>query len=230
MVVDAGPEPELMDTCLDELGIESVGTLVLTHMHLDHYGGMAGVFDGREVGSVLLGSAKPDLPEEVSAELRRQGIAPDRGTAGHHGSEGYASWDVLWPTKAGTGGNENDSSIVLLVEVRTEDGAALRLLLTGDLESEAGGVMLRGLGRQTPMIDLLKVSHHGARNGGTEMLERLQPRAALISVGRDNDYGHPAPEILSALSRHQIPAFRTDEIGTVLLEQRDGSLVVTGLP
>ncbi len=230
MVIDAGPEPELMDACLDALGIERVGTLVLTHMHLDHYGGMTGVFDGREVGSVLLGSAKADLPREVAAELRRQGISPELGAAGLHGTEGYVSWNVLWPTKSGSGGNENDSSIVLLVEVRTEDGAALRLLLTGDLESEAGGVMLRGLGGQTPVIDLLKVSHHGARNGGTEMIERLQPRAALISVGRDNDYGHPAPEILSALSRHQIPAFRTDEIGTVLLELRGGSLVVTGLP
>lgn len=230
MVIDAGPEPELMDICLDELKIESVGTLVLTHMHLDHYGGMAGVFDGREVGSVLLGSAKPELPQEVDVELRRRGITPERGTAGRHGTEGYASWNVLWPTKAGKGGNENDSSIVLLVEVRTEGGAALRLLLTGDLESEAGGAMLRGLGGQTPLVDLLKVSHHGARNGGTEMLERLQPRAALISVGRDNDYGHPAPEILSALSRHRIPALRTDVIGTVLLELRDGSLLVTGLP
>ncbi|WP_262104609.1 ComEC/Rec2 family competence protein [Arthrobacter sp. Marseille-P9274] len=230
MVIDAGPEPGPMDTCLDQLGIESVGTLVLTHMHLDHYGGMAGVFDGREVGSVLLGSAKPDLPGEVTAELRRQGITPERGAAGRHGAEGSASWSVLWPTKAGAGGNENDSSIVLLVEVRAEDGAAFRLLLTGDLESEAAGVMLRGLGGQAPVVDLLKVSHHGARNGGTNMLERLQPRAALISVGKDNDYGHPAPEILSALSRHQIPVFRTDVIGTVLVELRDGRMLVTGLP
>jgi len=80
------------------------------------------------------------------------------------------------------------------------------------------------------VVDLLKVSHHGARNGGTEMLERLQPRAALISVGKDNDYGHPAPEILSALTRHQIPAFRTDVIGTVLVELRDGRMLVTGIP
>jgi ComEC/Rec2-related protein len=230
MVIDAGPEPAPMDSCLDRLGIDSVGMLVLTHMHLDHYGGMAGVFDGREVGSVLLGSAKPDLPGAAAAELRRHGMTARRGTAGQSGTEGRASWKVLWPTKAGTGGNENDSSIVLLVELRAQDGAVLRLLLAGDLESEAAAVMLRGFDGQAPTVDLLKISHHGARNGGTELIDRLKPRAALISVGADNDYGHPAPEILAALSRHRIPAFRTDLIGTVLVELRGGRMLVAGLP
>ena len=63
MVIDAGPEPDAMDSCLDSLGVESVGLLVLTHMHLDHYGGLDGVLDGRRVARVLVGSSKKELPD-----------------------------------------------------------------------------------------------------------------------------------------------------------------------
>jgi len=227
-VVDAGPDPRLIDNCLDMLGVQSVGMLVLTHMHLDHYGGMAGVFEDREVSSVMIGSSKPELPPEAAAEMRRQSVVPVRGTAGQSGSEGVVAWQVLWPAEAPAGRSENDSSVVLLLEVRQEDGTELHLLLTGDLEAEAAAAMLHGLGGRTPAVDLIKVSHHGARNGGDELFEQLNPQSALISVGADNDYGHPAPEILAALDRLGIPAFRTDLVGTVLVDLREGRLVITG--
>jgi ComEC/Rec2-related protein len=226
MVIDAGPEPGAMDSCLDSLGVESIGLLVLTHMHLDHYGGLDGVLDGRKVARVLVGSSKKELPDLVEGTLAEHGVDPELGEAGQSGRTGSASWQILWPTAARSGESENDSSIVMLVTVSGPDGGVLRILLTGDLEEEAAADLLRGLALEPGSVDVLKISHHGARNGGTAILDQVQPRAAVISVGRDNDYGHPAPEILSALERLRIPVFRTDQIGTIVVDLADGSLAV----
>ncbi|MCW2134006.1 ComEC/Rec2 family competence protein [Arthrobacter sp. VKM Ac-2550] len=226
MVIDAGPEPGAMDSCLDSLGVESIGLLVLTHMHLDHYGGLDGVLDGRKVARVLVGSSKKELPDLVGGTLAEHGLDPELGKAGQSGRTGSASWQILWPTAARTGASENDSSIVMLVTVTGADGGVLRILLTGDLEEEAAADLLRGLALEPGSVDVLKISHHGARNGGTAILDRVQPRTAVISVGRDNDYGHPAPTILSALERLRIPVFRTDQIGTIVVDLADGSLAV----
>jgi competence protein ComEC len=226
MVIDAGPEPGAMDSCLDSLGVESVGILVLTHMHLDHYGGLDGVLDGRKVARVLVGSSKKELPDLVEGTLAEHGLDPELGEAGQSGRTGSASWQILWPTAGRSGASENDSSIVMLVTVSGADGGILRLLLTGDLEEDAAADLLRGLALEPGSVDVLKISHHGARNGGTAILDQLQPRTAVISVGRDNDYGHPAPEILSALERLRIPVFRTDQIGTIVVDLAEGSFAV----
>jgi competence protein ComEC len=114
----------------------------------------------------------------------------------------------------------------MLVTVQGSDGEVLRVLLTGDLEDDGATDLLRGLTLEPGSVDVLKISHHGARNGGTGILEQVQPRTAVISVGRDNDYGHPAPEILSALERLRIPIFRTDQIGTIVIDLADGSMTV----
>ena len=67
IVVDAGPETDLMGRCLDRLGVEQIDVLVLTHMHLDRSGGIDGVLAGRQTERVLYSSAKEALPEVVRA-------------------------------------------------------------------------------------------------------------------------------------------------------------------
>ena len=114
----------------------------------------------------------------------------------------------------------------MLVTVTGADGGVLRILLTGDLEEEAAADLLRGLALEPGSVDILKISHHGARNGGTAILDQVRPRTAVISVGRGNDYGHPAPEILSALERLRVPVFRTDQIGTIVVDLAEGSFAV----
>ncbi|NKX54041.1 ComEC/Rec2 family competence protein [Arthrobacter mobilis] len=227
IVVDTGPEPALMDACLDRLGVSWIEVLVLTHMHLDHYGGLAGALDGRGVGRVLVGSARSKLPEQVTTALAAAGAAPERGAAGMSGTAGSARWQILWPVPGGAGaGEENDASLVLSVQAGTGSAGEISMLLTGDLEAEAAGMLLMRLGRAVPAVDVLKISHHGARNGGTRLIEALQPKAAVISVGRGNDYGHPAPEILAALQQNGVPVFRTDVLGTITVAAGGGRLQV----
>ena len=89
---------------------------------------------------------------------------------------------------------------------------AVRVLLQGD----AGlPVEARLAGRVGP-VELLKVGHHGSRTAtGDAWLDELTPHEAVISVGRTNRYGHPAPEVVARLARHGITVLRTDERGTI---------------
>src|ERR671923_247836 len=65
-------------------------------------------------------------------------------------------------------------------------------------------------------VELLKVGHHGSRSATSDAwLDELAPHEAVISVGRHNRYGHPAPEVLNRLVAHGITILRTDERGTI---------------
>lgn len=78
-------------------------------------------------------------------------------------------------------------------------------------------------------VDVLKIAHHGARNGGTVLIDGLRPRLAVISVGADNDYGHPHPMIVEALETAGVPTARTDELGSFLIRIAGNRLEVRPL-
>jgi len=229
IVVDTGPEAAPMDGCLRRLGVVRIELLVLTHMHLDHYGGLAGALAHRSVGAVLVGSSQAQLPDPVQQALAAAGARVQRGSAGMSGGAGGLLWEVLWPLPGRPPREENDASLVLRITAAGDGGGGLSMLLTGDLESEAAATLLARLGSDLPPVDVLKIGHHGARNGGTRLIRALLPKAAVISVGRGNDYGHPAPEILAALEQARVPVFRTDQLGTILLEAGSGKLEVAAL-
>jgi competence protein ComEC len=226
IVVDTGPESDAMDRCLDGLGVERVDVLVLTHMHLDHYGGLGGVVEGRQIARILYSSAEEEQPAPVLSTLQNHGLQAERAAAGLSGSSGGVEWEVHWPVDGRTGLTENDSSLVVEIALPSESGRPLRMLFTGDLEQEQVPALLQQLGTGFG-VDVLKISHHGARNGGTALINTLRPAAALISVGAGNEYGHPAPEILAALQAAGVHVLRTDQLGTVLLDVGDGELSVS---
>jgi competence protein ComEC len=116
---------------------------------------------------------------------------------------------VLWPRSgpleegAGDGSSANDASVVVLAVV-----GGLRILLTGDVEPPGQAALARTLPGLD--VDVLKVPHHGSRYQDLGWLDSLEPEVALVSVGADNDYGHPAPPVLDALSANGAEVYRTD--------------------
>jgi competence protein ComEC len=111
----------------------------------------------------------------------------------------------------------NNKTQVLLFE---REGR--RALLTGD----AGAVTERTLLREgrVPRADALKVGHHGSRGGTTPaFLASVAPRVALLSCGRENRFGHPAPETLATLAAGNVRLFRTDLLGDVRVELAPGA-------
>ncbi|MFZ2503398.1 MAG: ComEC/Rec2 family competence protein, partial [Nocardioides sp.] len=125
------------------------------------------------------------------------------------------------PSLAGVddGSGPNNASIVLVAEVGGE-----RLLLTGDIEPSAQATLARTVaGLQ---VDVLKVPHHGSRFQDLAFLTSLGARWAIISVGADNDYGHPSPDTVAALEEAGQEVLRTDQLGDILvLGTADGGVV-----
>jgi len=213
VVVDAGPDPGLVDSCLRRLGIKAVPVLVLTHFHADHVDGLAGVLRGRRIGRILT-SPLPD-PEAGAAAVRRTaeraGVAMDAVTAGATASVGPISWEVLAPggeTYPDSDSPPNDASVVMLVEIR-----GIRILLTGDQERPSQAALRRS--RPGLRADVLKVAHHGSSKQDVDLIAGLGARLAVISVGEDNDYGHPAGPALDLLARSTMAVRRTDQDGDI---------------
>jgi len=230
VVVDAGPDPAAVDACLDRLDITRVPLLVLTHFHADHIDGLAGVLDDRAVGAVEVSplADPPDGVRSVDSLTHADGLEPAVAPYATARRVGDVTLQVLWPLPSsatrgpGDGSTANDASVVLLVEV-----AGVRVLLTGDVEPDAQEALARAW--PTLHVDVLKVPHHGSRYQDLAFLAGLGARLALVSVGKDNDYGHPAPETLTALAGTGAEVLRTDVDGDVVVVVEDGDLAaVTG--
>ncbi|MFE9117730.1 ComEC/Rec2 family competence protein [Streptomyces sp. NPDC007172] len=229
VVVDTGPEPLAVDRCLHELGVTRIPLLLLTHFHADHVGGLAGVLRGRSVGVIeTTGFSEPPDQAAFVRRVAAAGRVPVV-TAGYgeRRALGGLSWEVLWPPPTpgpgppGSGpmpgsrpvlapDGPNDASVTLLVRT----AAGLTLLLPGDLEPPSQRALLRGnpgLG----WVDVLKVAHHGSAHQEPALLRAVRPRLALISVGRGNRYGHPAPGTVAVLRARGAAVLRTDVDGAI---------------
>ncbi|MFD7467899.1 ComEC/Rec2 family competence protein [Streptomyces tendae] len=236
VVVDAGPDPALIDHCLRSLGISRVPLVLLTHFHADHVAGLPGVLRGRSVGAIE--TTALEEPADQAEFVRRQAAAgriPLRhATAGEQRRSGPLSWQVVWPppsppsppttTAPGTEGGPNDASVTLLVRT-----AGLRLLLLGDLEPPAQRELARSPAAAALQgVDVLKVAHHGSAHQDFAFLRRVAPRLALISCGEDNTYGHPAPGTVAALRARGATVLRTDRDGAVAVAGTGKELRVAG--
>ncbi|WP_078948949.1 ComEC/Rec2 family competence protein [Streptomyces mutabilis] len=247
VVVDAGPDPALVDHCLISLGVTRVPLVVLTHFHADHVAGLPGVLRGRSVGAIE--TTALEEPADLAGFVRRQAMArriPLRhAAAGERRRTGPLSWQVVWPPPppkpsppgavpgspsspqpAPWEGAEgpNDASVTLLVRT-----AGLRLLLLGDLEppaqqrlaSSPAAAALEG-------VDVLKVAHHGSAHQDHGLMRKVAPRLALISCGEDNTYGHPAPATVEVLRSGGALVLRTDRDGPLAVTGTGGALRVAG--
>ncbi|MGW0480847.1 ComEC/Rec2 family competence protein [Nonomuraea sp. NPDC003214] len=227
VVVDTGPDPSVMDACLRRLSVRDVPLVILTHPHADHVNGLPGVYRNRRVGAVVTTPHRHPTPQtarltEELAQHRTPEWTPPPGT---RWDLGPASLTVLAPSAdeataegPGEGSVLNNASIV--IHVRWRSGTAL---LSGDMESEAQESLLRAT---VPQADILKVPHHGSPRQVPAFFAAVRPRAALISVGEDNTYGHPAPPTLAHLRHLGARIYRTDKSGDLAVITYNGTLAV----
>ncbi len=224
VVVDAGPDPRLVARCLDRLRVDQVPALVLTHFHADHVDGISGVFAGRDVGVVQTTRLldPPGGVDEVGDAARSAGLSPVQAAYGTTFAVGPVTIQVVWPLPdspthgPGDGSTANEASVVLLVET-----GGLRLLLTGDVEPEGQAELARLL--PDLRVDVLKMPHHGSAHQDGPWLLSLDPGVVLVSVGADNDYGHPADSALRPLVQAGAEVRRTDQDGDLAVVSDHGS-------
>ncbi|MDX3111566.1 ComEC/Rec2 family competence protein, partial [Nonomuraea angiospora] len=227
IVVDTGPDPIIMDRCLRRLGVDDVPLLILTHPHADHVNGLPGVLRNRRVGAVVVSPQRTSARAiaHLSATLERRGIPEWTASPRTRWRFGPSELTVLSPDPTlgemngqGEGSAINNSSVV--VHVRWRSGS---VLLSGDLETEAQDELLR---RTAVQADILKTPHHGSNRQSPAFLAAVGARAALISVGADNDYGHPALSTLAVLRRLGATVYRTDQSGDLAIVEREGRMAV----
>ena len=217
IVIDVGPDPVAEDKCLRALGIKDVPLLVLSHFHADHVGGLSGLLKSRHVRQTWISNnLEPLLESTHSLQLLQssQVITVQKGMVA---TMAGISLEVLWPdvgthsfeSMPGEGSQINNSSIALLVSHKDWS-----IFTAGDLEPPAQHEILGSVRK----VDIYKVCHHGSKYQDLELMKLLSAQVAVISVGANNSYGHPAAETISSLTRLGTQVVRTD---------RDGALAIT---
>ena len=222
VVVDTGPDPGLVDGCLDRLGVATIPLLVLSHLHADHVDGLSGALEGRSVGAIAVGPGREPDGEwaAVTRSAAARGISVVQPPVGFRWATGDLTLTVLGPSKTfhGTDSDPNNDSVVLMA-----DHSGKRILMTGDIEPEAQQALLNS--GVDLAADILKVPHHGSAKILDRFLGAVSPAVAVIGVGAGNDYGHPSPRLLDALARHGVgTVLRTDQQGDVEVGLVDGQL------
>lgn len=226
MLVDGGPDPDLLVRRLDEripVWDRHLDLVVLTHPHEDHAGGLAGLAPRYSIGRVVetgLNSEGAGVLE-LRASARRYGSPRVRVLRGDQLILGAARIEVLWPPRhalpdriLSDGRAINGTSIVLAAHLGRQ-----RVLLTGDLEDDHDEDILAAIDHDGRRWDLLKVAHHGSATASSRpLLEVLRPRLAAISAGEGNHYGHPARDTLARLADVGSAVWRTDRQGTLTVD------------
>ena len=222
-LIDGGPGATSL---LNEMGERlpfwqhDLDLLVLTHPHQDHMMGLIEVLERYDVDQVLQTEFTPTLGLEgqwhYSVKSHNVPVHfPRRGEFVTFEGEPEIDLSVLSPSTSEAPQvqqNEqiNNSSIVLRLSYGEHD-----ILLEGDAQEEAEGEMVR-LPENEIASEILKVGHHGSDTSSTpQFVNHIHPRVAIISVGADNKYGHPAGKTLQTLEEAGALIYRTDRNGTV---------------
>lgn len=224
LLIDTGPKNEHFDSgerivfpYLLHLGVKHLDALIVTHEHQDHIGGAAYLLENIPVDWVGV----PEVGDRLQNKAWQEGIFQDVSApskiqtlrAGDKIALDSGAWlDVLAPSEVleGTHSDENNNSLVTELHYLGQS-----VLLSADMEKEemeeirASGMTWEG--------DYFKEPHHGSRFSLDEpWLDRLNPKAVIISVGK-NTFGHPSQEILQYWAKRGVPVYRTDQNGTITL-------------
>jgi competence protein ComEC len=231
ILVDTGPDPVALLACLDQVGVEAIPLLVLTHYHADHVGGLEALLGSRPVGRVIVSPMSSPLAtaKAIAAELAQRGIPLSLAVAGQEFAVGDARWQtVAAGLQLGSGGTgaesseENNSSIVGRVLL-----PGLSVLLTGDVEPEGQQAILAA--GSDVRANIVKVPHHGSSRQDRDFLAATGAKLALVEVGLNNTYGHPASKTLRTLEGLGMQILRTDQQGAVAISLASGQWHVTTL-
>lgn len=187
-------------------GITKIDAIFLSHEHIDHMGSVPYLLNDMKVDEIIISNYYEASDEEISL-WERKGVGLKRlGPSEIITVKGQA-FQVLGLTS--NQHSENENSLVLYTEL-----GGMRWLFTGDIGKETERKFIEIYDQLS--VDVLKVGHHGSQTStDPTFIQAIEPEYALISVGVNNSYDHPAAEVIETLLDRNVEILRTDESGAV---------------
>lgn len=225
MLIDAG-ESEYGDTIVNyirNLGYSKIDYLVATHPHADHIGGMTKIIQNFKIGSIYMPYATTTTQTyaDLLMVIKNAGLTISTAKAGvtMFNSNGVTA-NIIAPVETGYDDLNNYSAVIKLIYNNNS------VLFMGDAEELSENEITANV-----KADILKVGHHGSDSStGQTFLNKIAPKYAVISVGADNDYGHPVQTTLDKLSKVGAAIYRTDKDGTIIFTLDGTNITVNKTP
>lgn len=236
IVIDAGPDRKILD-CLGKympFYDREIELAFMSHPQKDHFGGYLSILDRYKINYFIMPSVDntPISFSELKDKLARTKTQVKFLTRGDKISVRQSLLTFLWPDEEFIRKNSRPKSTnnshqsfdlpnpqidvngFSQVNIYTENST--NVLFTGDLTPEVSHILAN---MNLPQINILKVPHHGSKNGLTEdLLKNIKPQQGIISVGARNTYGHPAPSLIQMLERNNVRIRRTDKEGSIVFK------------
>ncbi|MCF7906821.1 MBL fold metallo-hydrolase [Patescibacteria group bacterium] len=226
ILIDGGPDREIIYKLDQYIAAHQrkIDLMILTHPDGDHLNGLVEVLRRWPVDNFLetgIKGSSPayldlqrliserDLPVYYSVNLKKIVLSPD------------LEMEILWPLNSGNNLiKEDPNSLSLVLKLSHQDNT---FLLTGDADHEVEEKILDIY----PCLEslVLKVGHHGSKySSGLSFLQKVKPTYAVISVGQDNNFGHPSLRVLDNLQQVSAQVLRTDQKGDIIFESNGQNL------
>ena len=199
---------------LKSIGITDIDYLILTHGDFDHMGEAINLVNNFKVEKVIFNCGPyNDLEKELIKVLDKKKIKYYSCI-----KELTIDKNKLYFLQTKEYDNENDNSNVIYTELN-----GYRFMFMGDASTTTEKEILNKYNLTD--IDVLKVGHHGSKtSSGKEFIDEINPKYSIISVGKNNRYGHPSKEVLNNLEKSKI--FRTDQDGSIMFKIKDNKLKI----
>lgn len=202
MVVDTGPDNGQMERCLSKylpFWDRQLEIVTITHWDSDHSGGLQKLSTIYKINSLYANKASEDqIEQKLYPVYLREGDVI--------GTE-MIYFEILSPTEISE--TENQDSIIGILNYGTK-----KILMMADATAEVEQKL--AWREKISKVDMIKISHHGSATATSqELLEVARPERAIISVGKNNKFGHPTKAVLEKLEKMKIEILRTDEIGDI---------------
>ena len=199
---------------LKSIGVKKINTLIITHGDYDHMGEAINLVENFKVEKVIFNCGEfNELELDLIQVLDKKKI-PYYSCI----KELNIDDNKLYFLNNRDYGNENDNSSVIYTELNNH-----KFLFMGDAGVEVEEDLIKKYNLQD--IDILKVGHHGSKtSSGEEFINEITPKYSIISVGKNNRYGHPNKEVLDNLKDSKI--YRTDQDGSIMFKIKNHKLKI----
>lgn len=216
ILIDGGPDGQIL---LEKLGKyipfwdRNIEVIIATHPDQDHIDGLTGVMKNYKIGKVIDNGMESEsqVYENYLNIINEKNISRLEGKKGMNIKLTEANLEIFYPADTPEKNSKDTNAGSITGKLTYGQNS---FLLTGDFPTIKDAEIFSFGANLSAKV--LKIAHHGSKYATSEeFLEKVNPEEAIISVGKNNRYGHPAPEILERLKEKGVKILRTDEVGDI---------------